>query len=263
MDAGTSVTISTDNVTLDAGTYAMSFKLNSVGAATYAGIFQGIENFADYRGKTLSASVRVKATTGVKLFIYDGTFSFSAAHSGGNTFETLTVTKTISASAGTLSLTIGYDAADGGGVSPSISTSYFDSVMLVVGSQPIVFIPKDTQVELAQCQRYYEKSYALLVPPGSNTGLSGDIEETAGAQIAATTVETGLIYFKVQKRTIPTIALFNGDGTSGTWSWYSTISALTSRTTTASTKGTKGFSVTHGTAVEYLGLGQWTADAEM
>jgi hypothetical protein len=177
-DGGANITISRDAANVDSGTYSMKFQVNNAGTSSYAEMYQAIENALDYNGKTLSVSVRVKATTGIKVYIYDGTFAFSAAHSGGNTFETLTVTKTISTS-GTLAIIIGYDAADGGGVSPSVSTSYFDSVMLVLGPSAVSFVPKDVQVEFAQCQRYFQ----VL---GGNAGeymISGPATSTTAAQV--------------------------------------------------------------------------------
>jgi hypothetical protein len=65
------------------------------------------------------------------------------------------------------------------------------------------------------CQRYFEKSYNLSTALGTSTdvGLFGN----GGTQGAVTTgeVSAGMITFKVQKRTTPTIALWDPQGNSG------------------------------------------------
>jgi hypothetical protein len=64
--------------------------------------------------------------------------------------------------------------------------------------------------ELAACQRYYEKSYALSTSPGTAT-------QTGMINIQVPSASTGNIRaaapFNVTKRVTPTIALYDGAGT--------------------------------------------------
>lgn len=108
------------------------------------------------------------------------------------------------------------------------------------------------QQELALCQRYFEKSYALDVAPGSvssavinnfrNLGNAGDSRMSCG--------------FVVSKRTAPlTIVTYNSaTGASGNWNGFSTG---------MDTVNQNGFVVTVSsqTANAYA-YGHWTADAE-
>lgn len=69
-------------------------------------------------------------------------------------------------------------------------------------------------VELALCQRYYEKTYALATAPGTNT--------VTGVYIAGTTSDgIGQVWaplkFLVPKRAAPTVAFWKLDGTANVW----------------------------------------------
>jgi hypothetical protein len=72
------------------------------------------------------------------------------------------------------------------------------------------FLPID--VDLARCQRYYEKTYALGTAPGtSSTGQRHAGSTDAGSNF--------VIHdrFCVKKRTTPTITAYTNTGTSGSW----------------------------------------------
>jgi hypothetical protein len=68
--------------------------------------------------------------------------------------------------------------------------------------------------ELARCQRYYEKSYALTTNPGTATAVG--IKYSGGSAGGSTTtfLVDGLSY-KVTKRTTPAITVYDGSGNSG------------------------------------------------
>jgi hypothetical protein len=95
------------------------------------------------------------------------------------------------------------------------ATFYITGVQLEVGSSATGFEYRQYTTELQLCQRYYEKTYNISVVPGTVTevGLFG----TGGVQGAVTTseVSAGTSTFKVQKRTTPTIALWDSQGNSG------------------------------------------------
>jgi hypothetical protein len=95
------------------------------------------------------------------------------------------------------------------------ATWYVTGVQLEVGSTASGYDYRMYNMELTACQRYYEKSYNISVAPGAVTevGLFG----TGGVQGAVSTseVSAGTSTFKVQKRTTPTIALWDSLGNSG------------------------------------------------
>jgi hypothetical protein len=145
-------TISQESTTVDLGNFSLKLDLTAGGGAAQIGLVQFVENFKDYRGKTVTLTVRMKTAQALaQAYIDDGVASsYSVAHTGNNTFQTLVVTLNVSASASNLAVGLGYVVS-----SPTTGTIFIDSAMLVLGSTPLAFVPKDTQVELAQCYRYY------------------------------------------------------------------------------------------------------------
>jgi hypothetical protein len=91
---------------------------------------------------------------------------------------------------------------------------YFTGVQMEIGSSAsdFEFVPYD--VNLARCQRYYEKSYSDGTNPGTATSLSSVL---GGGTVAAasTSYLSTTAFFKISKRGIPTITLYDAAGTSG------------------------------------------------
>jgi hypothetical protein len=143
--------ISKETSVVDIGGASMKFSLTVASGAGNYQIGQTIENGDKYVGKvmTLSARVRSDSANAIRIGIYNGsTFTYSSYHSGGGTYETLSVSATISASG--MQVRIALD--------PTVTqTSYATSLMLVVGDQPIDFVPEDPAIELMRCQRYYQR----------------------------------------------------------------------------------------------------------
>lgn len=72
--------------------------------------------------------------------------------------------------------------------------------------------------ELLYCQRYYQKSYALEVAPGTNTGnSSGEINWNWGNMMAFATVT---IYTKTTMRASPTFTSYSTAGTLNGFSYW-------------------------------------------
>lgn len=180
------------------GTYSFKLDVTAVGGSTILFFVQFLENFADYRGKTISFSIRVKASAAnsVCLRVSDagGSNTYSARNTGTG-FETLTVTHTVNALASGINIGFGFFSA--GGAPTAVRTCYFDSAMLVVGSTPSIFVGKDYQTELAQCQRYC----SLLAKIDGNTHIG------AGMNISGT---DSYVYcpLPVQMRVDPTVTIF-------------------------------------------------------
>ncbi len=245
---------------VDSGQYSFKLNITSVGGSTSFQYRQYVEDYFPYLNKPISLSVRVKSNAALRVAIYDGiTFTASSPHSGGGTFETLTVTATPSSSANQVDVVFGFGTNATG--TPVVSTSYIDSAMLVLGSEPINFVAKNYETELAQCQRYYEKSYNIETSPATNTALG--LQRFTAVQIGVTSVITGTVPFKVTKRAAPTITLYTQTGTSGSWTWASTADIETARVTSVSSADRIGFVGEQVVALEFWGYGHWTAEAEL
>lgn len=109
---------------------------------------------AQVRGRTLSASLRVRTSTvsAVSLALgSDGTggsaISVGTVHTGDGTWQTLTKTYSVPADATYLGMYVLFNAS---------CTAYIDNAMLVTGSQPADYAPLHPADDLARCLRYYE-----------------------------------------------------------------------------------------------------------
>lgn len=256
----TGVTISTDTTTKDNGTYSAKVIVTSASGGNNWRLSQAIENYAAYAGKTITFSARIYTVTAnaIRLRIDDNvTATNSSAYHTGSGWETLSLTFNVSSSASQLVVYVGM-IANG---DKKVGTYYFDSGMLVVGNQPITFIPDNYQSELAKCQRYYEKSYPLASPPGSP--VSTDAYWMPATLQGANTPEGSVVY-KVKKRINPTVTLYTyTTGVSGSWTWRTVLGVDTDRASTVDQGGTNGFNVRQAVSTEPSALGHWTADAEM
>jgi len=182
---------------VDNGTYSMSVNITSVGGSTVFNLYQLIEDFAAYRGKTLTVSMRVKASVAGKIQIRlesDLSSTFSSFHSGSGTFETLTATLLIPTNASQLDIQVGML-----GLSSPVATQFWvDSAMLVMGNQAIPFVPTNPQVDLARCQRYFQILTNLI---------NNYLPEFCGQVETATHVTGHTRRFIVPMRTNPTVVI--------------------------------------------------------
>lgn len=143
---------------IDSGVSSCKLVITTAAGGVFR-IGQSVENDSQYVGKVMTFSARVKSNiAGVKMLVsYSGGQTAGAVgHTGGNTFETLSVTLTIPATG--LTFSIGFDSVNttvGTSVSPSAGTFYVDSVALVYGSNVSPFISLPFQIDLARCQRFY------------------------------------------------------------------------------------------------------------
>ena len=98
-------------------------------------------------------------------------------------------------------------------VGTSGATFFITGVQLEVGSQATSFDFRDYGRELILCQRYYETAYNTGFLPSSTNSL----EYAGGCYMIAidTTTMLGSQYFKVWKRTSPTMTIYSYNGTAG------------------------------------------------
>jgi hypothetical protein len=155
---------------------------------------QKLEDYLQPRGRTFSVSMRVRSNVACNVFIRDSVGSASSTvHTGNDTWQTLTATRTIDSAA--VSLYVGVSMATGSG------TVYIDNAMLVMGSQAADYAPMHPADDLARCQRYYEILGGKLVVGGYNL---------AGSTIYAP------LQFRATKPVVPTVTK------NGTWSLLNT-----------------------------------------
>jgi hypothetical protein len=112
-------------------------------------------------------------------------------------------------------------------VGTSGATFYITGVQLEKGTTATSFDYRDYGRELAMCQRYYGKSYAVETAIGTatTTGLVGLTATVGGATWGA-----GYIPFKASMRTAPTISYWDGAGNASKISYTSAVSGTYSFT---------------------------------
>ncbi|MBA0348413.1 hypothetical protein D7Y52_06005 [Stenotrophomonas maltophilia] len=132
------------------------------------------------------------------------------------------------------------------------------------GNVATAFVPLQPQAELALCQRYYEKSYAVGVAPGTATRSGCHVSSALTGYL----LSAPLVRFAVTKRTGPAVTLFNTqNGAAGQLSENGGDGLHTyNKPAAVDSVGTGSFEVfvSNGTAspgnIERV---QWTADAEL
>jgi hypothetical protein len=100
-------------------------------------------------------------------------------------------------------------------VGTSGATMYLTGVQLEKGSVATSFDYLPFGTELALCQRYYEKSYNLSVVPASATNIGQHLSFANYGVTTTNYIGCGAVPFKVNKRTVPTIAVWDSLGNSG------------------------------------------------
>lgn len=267
-NGGTSGSVTTSQETTNTDSSIYSVKVNVTAASGDATITfsQSVENNLAYAFKTLSATIRIKTTlaNSVRIAISDylaGTVSYSNYHSGSGNWETLSVTKTMGAlnDGNNFRFDVRFGMMQSGDA--KVGIFYADNAMLVVGPNPVAYNAVNPQEDLARCQRYYEKNYAINTPPGTNTGSFATSQSVSAAQSGATPNVYGTwISFKVAKFSVPAMNLYTESGVLGSWVW-NTAAGAGSIISSSTTPTICGFVVTQQTnSNTVLGYGNWTAD---
>lgn len=155
-------------------------------------------------------------------------------------------------------------------INTSAATFYLVGVQVEVGSSATSFEWRPFGMELALCQRYYEKGFGINAVPAS---ANADYWNGGGLGVVAyqtNFLRTASVCYRVEKRATPTVTLYNpsGLGTSGNWAYYNgSWSALTTSSIETSGSSTNTFNVrstaTGTTGQTYIINGGWTADAEL
>jgi len=142
-----------------------------------------------------------------------------------------------------------------------VGAGYIDiaQVQLCAGDVALPFQPKSFEEELRACQRYYEKSYDYVTAPATNTTVGA--MNFNSIRKSASDTRIGTIFFKVFKRTVPTVKFYQTDGKANKWTVYGgTGYAVTTLGAGQSVTGVYSGSDT--VASDYM-TGHYTADAEL
>ncbi len=185
---------------IDSGIYSCKCTITTAAGGVFR-IGQVLDNAAQYVGKTVTFSARVKSNVaGVKMLIsyIGGQTAGAVGHSGNNTFETLSLTFVVPAAG--LTCSIGFDSVNttsGTSVSPSNGIFYVDSVSFVFGSQVSVYQILPLQQDLARCLRYFYATPAVT----NNFLCHGQCVSTVQADYT--------LRFPVPMRVAPTLTVNN------------------------------------------------------
>lgn len=169
------------------GDYSLKFTRSVIGSA-WSGIWQNIENYKVFRGKTVTFSCMVKTSVAnaIQLRLYGVNGNF---HSGSGNWEMLSVTQTLPVDIVELSAYIWTrDAGQG-----STGVFYIDNAMLVFGPTPVDYVPESPAIEMLRCQRHYEKfeTYDVLPMINQASGVQTTIMARPIVKKAATPTVTG------------------------------------------------------------------------
>lgn len=153
--------------------YAQSCELDvtNVGSNfTYWRFNQKVSDYTKYAGKTLVASIRIKAdvaisATGISLGLFDGvTYQTIDLGTIGTSWTTHFIVLPISSSVSQLRIILALT-----GTISATNTIYVQWMKLEQGYVPTPIIPIQTRDMLFECQKNYQKSYDPDTLPGTNT----------------------------------------------------------------------------------------------
>lgn len=169
--SGSTMSVSRDTANVDTGSRycaAVTYTHSTSSQLYQTGTEPELVN--QIRGRTISASVRVKTSTAnaVRLTIWDGgvgSYTYGNYHTGDGTWQTLRITRAISAAAADASVRISFEAS---------CTAYVDNAMYIIGPIAVDFLPMSPADELMRGQRYYE------IIGESSTGFSWSSYQAAG-----------------------------------------------------------------------------------
>jgi len=185
------------------GTYSLAF-INEDSSRSYVTTYS-ISVADTWEKKTITisgdTSGAINNDNGVGLWIY-WNFGAGSTWGGGSVNNAWESTVIANLGAGTT-------------VNLADSTSNYiniTGVQLEVGDTATPFEVMPYDMQLARCQRYYEKSYDIGVTAGT-ASQNGNLTTTSSS---STTAQMAGAYFKVRKRAVPTCTAYNSiSGASG------------------------------------------------
>jgi hypothetical protein len=263
---GSSVTVARSTDTQTGYRYALAYS-----GSNFGGISQRIESYntQDLVGQNATLSFWAKSISGnLGVAIAASYPTAQDNYTSATTISTEYIALTTSWAKYTISYsTLASGVANGIGInifgsSGSATAFNLTGVQLEVGTSATPFERRLYNQELANCQRYYEKSYELLTAPGANTSI-GVVHVSAASNGFADMLI--MLKFNVQKRTAPTMTFYREDGTSGSWNMERSGSNTTPSVTSSSV-GDNGGRIYCATGANWTVAsikGHWTSSAEL
>lgn len=147
------LTVSREASIFDTGTYSMKVVVTGTTGSNRWTIYQSPDGAVYPAGTPFSGSVRVFSSVPNSIRLEMGA-SRSSYHPGDGTWRTLTISGHTPSPSNPNQFNFGFGAAVNGDAVNG--TFYFDSAMLVVGSQPVNFVPMHPADDLARCMRYFQ-----------------------------------------------------------------------------------------------------------
>jgi len=194
-----SYTVTRESTIVDVGSiYSAKVAITATSTPDDTRFFeQNMENATIYRNQTLTLSIRVNTTSShIRIGIGDdSTYTPSATHPGDGQWHTLTVTKTISGTTNGLSASVGFD------VNTNVTNGtiiYVDNAVLTFGPNAATFVPLNSMIDLARCQRFFE-AFGAGAPPLGLPIYNNSANTAAFAD--------GIIMYKVTKRVNPAVTI--------------------------------------------------------
>lgn len=204
-----------------AGTGADQFGYRLTGATSNTGLLFGQRIEAADIADLVSADVTVSLLVKSSSFTSLGWKAYYANAENDFSSKTLIASGTISGISSTLAaksfgFNAGANAGNGialefeGGAMVAAQTLQLEAVQLERGTVVSAFERRGFRDRLADCQRYYEKSYALGTALAANTTVG--LVSGGFCSVAGTGTFAGGVPFKVSKRGVPTVAYWDAGG---------------------------------------------------
>ena len=149
-------------------------------------------------------------------------------------------------------------------VGTSGATFYITGVQLEQNTSATPFERRLYNQELANCQRYFEKSYKISVVPGTSAD-NGLLFSTQNVGVTTASFILTCVNYKVSKRTDATVSVWDSVGNSGKCTRF-TLGAATStnQNITIDIQGESAMEVYSASGDNRAGIAlQWTASAEL
>lgn len=234
-------------------------------------------NCMDMAGKTATLSLKLSSST-LTSVTWTAFYANTANTFGGLASPTKTSiatgTFTISSTEATYSTQIAIPSAATTGIEVYFSsgslgaaaTLTFGDVQFELGSVATTFEQRPYGLELALCQRYYEKSFPITTAPAQNAGSNGGTWASALPVGASAGWMTQVGYRVIKRIASPTVIFYN-PGAANAQVRNNTTGTDCTLTVTYAGTGDSGFSFTFttpaGAAANDFYLVNWAAAAEL
>jgi len=257
-----------------AGTSPNQYAYRFTGAASNTGTLFGqrIESFNTYDliSTTVTGSVTLKSSsiTSVTWTAYYANSSDTFSSKTSIATGTLTINST--ATRYSFSFDAGANAGNGiaieftTGALTATNTLQYENAQIEIGTSATPFERRLFNQELANCQRYYEKSYDIGTVPATVTGTGAVYSSGSNGGLTTSFLSDGK-GFIVSKRATPTMTIYDQSGNSGKCNReYFGVSTTANSTVVVTLEGNNNFIVYSSGSVNSMSISyHYVASAEL